>query len=50
MNQVRSLNFEHVSPVRLKGSEISRRTASAAAEEADRLALMEKMFLQMFSF
>jgi len=44
MNQVRSLNFEHVSPVRLKGPEISRRTASAAAEEADRLALMRRWF------
>ena len=40
----RSLNLEHVSPVRLKGPEISRRTASAAAEEADRLALMRRWF------
>jgi len=44
MNQVSSLNFEHVSPVRLKGPEISRRTASAAAEEANLLALMRRWF------
>ena len=44
MDRVRSLNFEHVSPSRLKGPEISRRTASAAAEEANRLALMRRWF------
>ena len=44
MNRVRSLNFEHVSPFRLKGQEISRRTASAAAEEANLLALMRRWF------
>jgi adenylate kinase len=44
MSQVRSLNFEHVSPVRLKGPEISRRTAPAAAEEAHLLALMRRWF------
>jgi adenylate kinase len=43
-DQVRSLNLEHVSPVRLKGPEISRRPASAAAEEATLLALMRRWF------
>jgi adenylate kinase len=44
MNQVRSLNIEHVSPSLLKGPEISRRPASAAAEETNRLALMRRWF------
>ena len=44
MDRVRSLNLEHVSPFRLKGPEISRRAASAAAEEANRLALMRRWF------
>ena len=44
MNQVRSLNLEHVSPARLPRPEISRRPASAAAEEATRLALMRRWF------
>ena len=44
MNRARSLNLEHVSPLRLKGPEISRRTASAAAEEANLLALMRRWF------
>lgn len=44
MNRARSLNLEHVSPLRLKGPEISRRAASAAAEEANRLALMRRWF------
>ena len=44
MNQVRSLNLEHVSPLRLKGPEISRRAASAAAEEANLLTLMRRWF------
>jgi adenylate kinase len=44
MNRARSLNLEHVSPTRLKGSEISRRAASAAAEEASLLALMRRWF------
>ena len=44
MNRARSLNLEHVSPSRLKGPEISRRAASAAAEEANRLALMRRWF------
>jgi adenylate kinase len=43
-DQVRSLNLEHVSPLRLKGPEISRRPADAAAEEANRLALMRRWF------
>jgi adenylate kinase len=44
MNRVRSLNLEHVSPFRLKRPEISRRAASAAAEEAYWLALMRRWF------
>ena len=44
MNWVRSLNLEHVSPARLLRPEISRRPASAAAEEATRLALMRRWF------
>jgi adenylate kinase len=44
LHRARSLNFEHVSPSRLKGPEISRRPASAAAEEANRLALMRRWF------
>ena len=44
MNQVRSLNLEHVSPARLPRPEISRRPASAAAEEATRLALLRRWF------
>jgi adenylate kinase len=42
MNQVRSLNLEHVSPARFTRPEISRRPATAAAEEATRLALMRR--------
>ena len=44
MSQVRSLNLEHVSPARLARPEISRRPASAAAEEATRLAQMRRWF------
>ena len=44
MNRARSLNLEHVSPLGLKGPEISRRTASAAAGEANLLALMRRWF------
>ena len=44
MNRARSLNFEHVSPSRLDGPEISRRPASAVAEEATALALMRRWF------
>jgi len=44
MDRARSLNLEHVSPFRLKGPEISRRTASAAAEEAHLLARMRRWF------
>ena len=44
LGQVRSLNLEHVSPLSLKGPEISRRAVSAAAEEANRLALMRRWF------
>jgi adenylate kinase len=44
MDRARSLNLEHVSPLRLKGPEISRRTASAAVEEANLLALMRRWF------
>jgi adenylate kinase len=44
MHRARSLNLEHVSPSVLKGPEISRRAASAAAEEANRLALIRRWF------
>jgi adenylate kinase len=44
MHQVRSLNLEHVSPAQLKGPEISRRAASAAADEAYLLTLMRRWF------
>ena len=44
MNRARSLNLEHVSPTTLKGPEISRRPAHAAAEEAHRLALLRRWF------
>jgi adenylate kinase len=44
MNRARSLNLEHVSPPPLKAPEISRRTASAAAEEAHLLAFMRRWF------
>lgn len=44
MPRIRSLNLEHVSPSRLKGPEISRRPASAAAEEASLLAQMRRWF------
>ena len=44
MTQVRSLNLEHVSPAKFMRSEISRRPASAAAEEAATLAAMRKWF------
>jgi adenylate kinase len=44
MNRARSLNLEHVSPLRLKGPEISRRATSVAAEEVNRLALMRRWF------
>jgi adenylate kinase len=43
-DRIRSLNLEHVSPTALKGSEISRRPASAAADEAATLALMRRWF------
>jgi adenylate kinase len=44
MNRVRSLNIEHVSPLRLVRPEISRRPVSTAAEEANTLALMRRWF------
>ncbi|MCX6956867.1 MAG: adenylate kinase [Verrucomicrobia bacterium] len=44
MNRGRSLNIEHVSPVRLVRPEISRRPVSTAAEEANTLALMRRWF------
>jgi adenylate kinase len=44
MDRARSLNLEHVSPYRLKGPEISRRAASAAAEEATLLAQMRHWY------
>lgn len=44
MNRARSLNIEHVSPVRLDRSEISRRPATAAVEEANQMARMRRWF------
>lgn len=44
MDRICSLNLEHVSPARLKAPGISRRPASAAAEEATTLALMRRWF------
>jgi len=44
MNQVRSLNIEHVSPGRTVRMEISRRPVNAAAEEANTLAQMRRWF------
>lgn len=44
MNRVCSLNLEHVSPAKFMRSEISRRRASASAEEAATLAAMRKWF------
>jgi len=44
INRVCSLNLEHVSPLRLKRPEISRRTVSTAAEEANLLSLMRRWF------
>jgi adenylate kinase len=44
MNQVRSLNIEHVSPNRIVRPEISRRPVNAAAEEVNTLAQMRRWF------
>ena len=45
MDRLSSLKFsEHVSPARLKGPGISRRTVSSAAEEVSTLALMRRWF------
>ena len=44
MDQLRSLNLEHVSPSRLQRPEISRRSASADADEVFRLAPMRHWF------
>ena len=44
MNRVRSLNLEHVSPAKVMRPEISRRPASAGADEAATLAAMRKWF------
>ena len=44
MNQVRSLNLEHVSPAKLMRSEISRRPGSAGSDEAITLALLRRWF------
>lgn len=44
INRARSLNLEHVSPLRLKRPEISRRTVSTAAEEANLLSLLRRWF------
>lgn len=44
MNWARSLNIEHVSPSRLPRPEISRRAASAAAEEDRQIATVRRWF------
>ena len=44
MNQVRSLNLEHVSPATLMRSEISRRPGPARTDEATTLALLRRWF------
>jgi len=45
MDRLSSLKIsEHVSPARLKGPGISRRTVSSAAEEVSTLALMRRWF------
>jgi len=44
MNQVRSLNLEHVSPAKLMRSEISRRPGPAGTDEATALALLRRWF------
>ena len=44
MNQVRSLNLEHVSPAKLMRSEISRRSGSPAVDEATTLAPLRRWF------
>jgi adenylate kinase len=44
MNQVRSLNLEHVSPANLMRSEISRHHGSAAVDEATTLARLRRWF------
>lgn len=44
MNWARSLNIEHVSPLRLPRPEISRRAVSAAADEDRLLAQMRRWF------
>ena len=44
MNQVRSLNLEHVSPATLMRSEISRRPGPAGTDEATTLARLRRWF------
>lgn len=44
IDRLRSLNLEHVSPARLKGSGISRRLTSVSAEEVIKLALVRRWF------
>jgi adenylate kinase len=44
MDQVRSLNLEHVSPAKLMRSEISRRAGSAGADEATTIAHLRRWF------
>ena len=44
MDRVRSLNLEHVSPANLMRSEISRRPATAATDEATTLAFLRRWF------
>src|SRR5882762_8959155 len=44
MNQVRSLNLEHVSPASLMRSEISRHPGSAGVDEATTLARLRRWY------
>ena len=44
MNQVRSLNLEHVSPASLMRSEISRHRGSAVVDEATTLARLRRWY------
>jgi adenylate kinase len=44
LDQIRSLNLEHVSPARLQGPGISQRPADAVTEEGHRIALVRRWF------
>jgi adenylate kinase len=44
LDQIRSLNLEHVSPAQLQGPGISQRPADAATEEGRRIAMFRRWF------